>query len=36
MTKKTFDELKSLAYDVELTDLELNQAAGIAPQEKIE
>ena len=36
MTKKTFDELNSLAYDVELTDLELNQAAGIAPQEKIE
>lgn len=35
MAKKTFDELKSLAYDIELTDLELNQASGIATDERI-
>lgn len=35
MAKKTFDELKSLAYDVELIDLELTQASGIATDERI-
>ena len=36
MTKKTFDELKSLAYDVELTELELKHVCGEGSDEKIE
>lgn len=36
MAKKTFDELKSLAYDVELTELELKHICGDGSDEKTE